>query len=158
MDAREPADHPQAAQADESAVRAADEAADDLPDDLSIDMTDELLHLLEGGNPFSTGRADEAPTPGAAHVAPPPATRLDLTAVQLDGADPTGPDFLPFERVRRPARWWARRLVLSAVVVAVAVAVGALLTAHDLAGWIVGLAVGLVGVLGAAAIWYEALS
>jgi protein-S-isoprenylcysteine O-methyltransferase Ste14 len=57
------------------------------------------------------------------------------------------------ERRRTKVERGAMRLIATGGIIAIAVIVGAVLVAHDVAGWIVGLAVGLTSVILAALLW-----
>jgi hypothetical protein len=61
--------------------------------------------------------------------------------------------FLPAEPDRRPSESLLVRIVATAGIVGIGTAVGAILGAADVAGWIVGFFVGLVCVLLAAILW-----
>ena len=64
---------------------------------------------------------------------------------------PTG--FLPATPARREAESVFVRLIATAGVVGIGTVLGAILTASDVAGWIVGLAVALLSVVLAAVLW-----
>ncbi len=63
------------------------------------------------------------------------------------------PGFLPSEPVRRQSESALVRLVATAGIVGICTALGAILGAGDLAGWIIGLVVALISVLLAAVLW-----
>jgi uncharacterized membrane protein len=57
------------------------------------------------------------------------------------------------ERRRTKVERGAMRLIATGGIIGIAVIVGAVLVAQDVAGWIVGLAVGLTSVILAALLW-----
>lgn len=66
-----------------------------------------------------------------------------------------GPDggMLPERRVRPPVESALVRAIATAGVVGIGVALGAILSSQDVAGWIVGLVVALVAVILSAILW-----
>jgi protein-S-isoprenylcysteine O-methyltransferase Ste14 len=85
--------------------------------------------------------------------------RLDLVPRDLDSdpettPEPTaGPGFLPATPGRREAESVFVRIIATAGVVGIGTLLGALLTANDVAGWIIGLVVSLVSVAIAGVLW-----
>jgi hypothetical protein len=71
-----------------------------------------------------------------------------------DVADAEAPSgFLPATSTRHEAESVFVRMIATAGVVGIGTLLGAILTANDVAGWIVGLAVALVSVVLAAVLW-----
>ncbi len=66
---------------------------------------------------------------------------------------PRGETMLPPRKGRRPVETVFMRVIATAGVVAIGVALGAILASADVAGWIIGLVVALVSVVLAAGLW-----
>ena len=79
---------------------------------------------------------DRADTPPAGTDAPPPQTMIPAR-----------------ERRRTGAERLLVRVVATAGIIGIAVLLGAILVSQDVAGWIVGLVIGLVSVILAAVLW-----
>ena len=78
----------------------------------------------------------------------------DSETTRSDVAEVDGPSgFLPSSPARHEAESVFVRLIATAGVVGIGTVLGAILTASDVAGWIVGLAVALVSVVLAAVLW-----
>jgi hypothetical protein len=65
----------------------------------------------------------------------------------------TQPGFLPSSPARHEAESVFVRLIATAGIVGIGTLLGAILTANDVAGWIVGLAVAVLSVVLAAVLW-----
>lgn len=63
------------------------------------------------------------------------------------------PGFLPSSPARRDAESVFVRIIATAGVIGIGTLLGAVLTANDVAGWIIGLAVSLLSVALAAVLW-----
>ena len=92
-----------------------------------------------------TMSAHDDSEPGLASQAPPSAARARRSAPQ--GMVPAR------ERRRTKVERGFMRLVATGGIVGIAVALGAILTSQDVAGWITGLVVGLTSVILAALLW-----
>ena len=85
---------------------------------------------------------ETAPEPAASSEQPPPESRHET---------PSG--FLPNRQSRLRIESFAVRLIATAGIVAIGVAVAAILGTQDVEAWILGLVVSLVSVLLAAVLW-----
>jgi protein-S-isoprenylcysteine O-methyltransferase Ste14 len=72
---------------------------------------------------------------------------------EQDQSDAVQPGFLPSSPARREAESVFVRVIATAGIAGIGTLLGAVLTANDVAGWIVGLAVALVSVILAAVLW-----
>lgn len=63
------------------------------------------------------------------------------------------PGFLPSAPARREAESVFVRLIATAGIIGIGTLIGVLLTANDIAGWIVGLTVAVLSVILAAVLW-----
>jgi hypothetical protein len=102
----------------------------------------------------STGRRSPEPLDGGEPVAPglegaPGDTGTSITEPALGRTE----GFLPPEPERRAPESVLVRVIATAGIVGIGTALGAILVAADVAGWIVGLAVALVSVVLAALLW-----
>jgi protein-S-isoprenylcysteine O-methyltransferase Ste14 len=88
----------------------------------------------------------ESTTPGSDDTEPAPVESHADRSIEEQGFLPTGPSRLHGESI-------FVRLIATLGVVGIGTAVGALLTANDIAGWITGLVVSLLSVLLAAVLW-----
>jgi hypothetical protein len=88
---------------------------------------------------MATSPEDEGPQPPLAATEPP---RVDVA-----------PGFLPAQPARIRVESVLVRLIATAGVVGIGTAVGAILVANDVAGWIDGLVVSIVSVILAAVLW-----
>jgi hypothetical protein len=100
------------------------------------------------GSETDVGRADTKPV-----SAPPPDTTTSEPARPDDAVEPPPTGFLSPLPTRRAAESVFVRVIATAGVIAVGTALGAVLVANNLAGWIVGLAVSAVSVVFAAILW-----
>lgn len=119
------------------------------------------------GGPVAEAPVAAAPAPAPAEpvaaapaVATPAEPTLDLAAVQPhgqrgsgDATDEEGPGFLPARPARLRIESVFVRLVATAGVIGIGTAVGAILVANDVAGWITGLVVSALSVVLAAVLW-----
>ncbi len=150
----------------EGSESAAGSAADDLDNPFALGVADS-----PGSGPGSTRPA--APTRQAGAVAAPPLVDpapqavLDLTEVETPtdeelerrqrrkrrGSSDASAGFLPTRPGRLRIESVFVRLIATAGVIGIGTAVGAILVANDVAGWITGLAVSTLSVILAAVLW-----
>ena len=93
----------------------------------------------EAGDPQGR-RGHRTSEPGTEHAQPPPA-----------GSEPGG--FLPSEPTRRGAESAFARVIATVGVVGIGTALGAILVANDVAGWVTGLVTSAVSVALAGILW-----
>jgi len=99
----------------------------------------------DSGDPPVAGGATALPEPGA-----PAPTELARTG---EPAERSGPGFLPSTPPRPQLESVLVRLIATAGVVGIGTAIGAIMGAYDVAGWIVGLVASSVAVVLAAVLW-----
>jgi hypothetical protein len=79
--------------------------------------------------------------------------KLAMESAADESRVPPQPGFLPSEPSRREAESVFVRVIATAGVIGIGTLLGAVLTAQDAAGWIIGIAVSLLSVVLAAVLW-----